>query len=51
MTIPVLAGGSTMALHESQSRLFENLVGRSKAFLQGLWPALTDLFPSQLGRG
>ena len=44
----VLAGGSTMALHESQSRLFENLVGRSKAFLQGLWPALTDLFPSQL---
>ena len=44
----VLAGGATMALHESQSRLFENLVGRSRAFLRHLWPVLTDLFPAQL---
>lgn len=44
----VLTGGSTMALHESQSRLFENLVGRSRSFLHALWPVLTGLFPAQL---
>ena len=44
----VLSGGSTMGLHESQSRLFENYVGRSRAFVRHLWPALTDLFPDQL---
>ena len=44
----VLSGGSTMGLHESQSRLFENYVGRSAAFLRYLWPTLTELFPAQL---
>lgn len=44
----VLSGGSTMGLHESQSRLFENYVGRSRAFLHYLWPTLTGLFPAQL---
>ena len=43
-----LAGGSSMGLHESQSRLFENLVGRSPAFLHYLWPLLAELFPAQL---
>ena len=44
----VLSGGSTMGLHESQSRLFENYVGRSRAFVRHLWPTLTGLFPDQL---
>lgn len=44
----VLAGGSTMGLHESQSRLFENLVGRSRAFIHCLWPDLRELFPEGL---
>lgn len=43
-----LAGGSTMGLHESQSRLFENCVGRSRAFLRWLYPLLRELFPAQL---
>lgn len=44
----VLSGGSTAALHESQSRLFENFVARSRPFLHYLWPRLLELFPAQL---
>ena len=43
-----LAGGSTMGVHESQSRLFENYIGRSQGFIHALWPTLTQLFPQQL---
>ena len=44
----VLTGGATMGLHESQSRLFENYVGRSRAFMRCLYPILRELFPAQL---
>jgi carboxypeptidase Taq len=44
-----LARGTTMAMHESQSRLWENLVGRSRPFWQGFYPRLQELFPMQLG--
>lgn len=44
----VLSGGATMGLHESQSRLFENYIGRSRAFIRHLWPTLCELFPTQL---
>ena len=37
-----------MGIHESQSRLFENLVGRSRAFVHYLYPTLKELFPAQL---
>ncbi len=43
-----LAGGATIGLHESQSRLFENYVGRSRAFIHYLYPTLLELFPTQL---
>lgn len=43
-----LAGGATMGLHESQSRLFENCFGRSLPFLQGILPEIQRLFPSQM---
>lgn len=43
-----LAGGASMGVHESQSRLFENYIGRSLPFITGLWPTLTKLFPEQL---
>jgi carboxypeptidase Taq len=36
-------------MHESQSRLWENLVGRSRAFTDFLLPHLKDHFPHQLG--
>jgi len=44
-----LAGGSSNGIHESQSRLWENLVGRSRPFWQFAFPALRALFPGQLG--
>jgi len=43
-----LATGTSMAVHESQSRMWENLVGRSKAFWVFFYPKLQKLFPSQL---
>ena len=36
-------------MHESQSRLWENLVGRSRAFTDFLLPHLKEHFPTQLG--
>jgi carboxypeptidase Taq len=44
-----LAGGASMALHESQSRLWENLVSRSQPFWEGFYPRLQEYFPAQLG--
>lgn len=44
----VLAGGGSIGLHESQSRLFENHVGRSREFLSCLWSKLLELFPENL---
>ncbi|HZH97453.1 MAG TPA: carboxypeptidase M32, partial [Fimbriimonadaceae bacterium] len=40
-----LAGGVSLGLHESQSRLWENIVGRSKAFWQRFLPDLQARFP------
>jgi carboxypeptidase Taq len=44
-----LADANSLVLHESQSRLWENLVGRSLPFWQGFYPRLQELFPAQLG--
>ena len=44
----VLAGGASMGLHESQSRLFENMVGRSRGCIHLLWPTVHTLFGPQL---
>ncbi len=43
-----LAGGTSLAIHESQSRMWENLVGRSLPFWEHFFPALKKTFPSQL---
>lgn len=45
----LLAGGASLAIHESQSRMWENLVGRSRAFWRHFYPRLQEYFPSQLG--
>jgi len=44
----LLANGASMAVHESQSRMWENLVGRSRAFWQFFYPRLVKQFPQQL---
>jgi carboxypeptidase Taq len=43
-----LASGASLALHESQSRMWENLVGRSLQFWKYFYPKLQNTFPSQL---
>jgi carboxypeptidase Taq len=44
-----LAAAPSMGLHESQSRLWENLVGRSSPFWGFLYPRLRAAFPEALG--
>jgi carboxypeptidase Taq len=44
----LLEGGASLGIHESQSRLWENLVGRSRAFWEHFYPALQDRFAAQL---
>ena len=39
---------SSLSLHESQSRLWENFVGRSLSFWKHAFPELVDMFPEQL---
>ncbi|MCQ3939052.1 MAG: carboxypeptidase M32 [Chloroflexi bacterium] len=43
-----LEGGTSLAVHESQSRMWENLVGRSLPFWEHFFPELKKTFPSQL---
>ena len=42
-----LGSGSSMAVHESQSRFYENLIGRSRPFCEALLPLLREEFPEQ----
>jgi carboxypeptidase Taq len=44
-----LAAAPSMGLHESQSRLWENLIGRSLPFWRFLYPRLQAAFPGALG--
>ncbi|NPA05998.1 MAG: carboxypeptidase M32 [Chloroflexi bacterium] len=43
-----LMGGASLGVHESQSRLWENLVGRSRAFVHWLLPRLQAAFPGTI---
>jgi carboxypeptidase Taq len=44
-----LGHGASAGVHESQSRLWESLVGRSRPFWRAFYPSLQKLFPAQLG--
>lgn len=44
----LLAEGTSLGIHESQSRLWENVLGRSKPFWQFYYPRLQEFFPAQL---
>ncbi len=43
-----LADGTSAGIHESQSRLWENLVGRSQGLWTFFYPKLQGVFPDQL---
>jgi carboxypeptidase Taq len=44
-----LGTGVSLGLHESQSRTWENLVGRSRSFWRFFYPRLQEAFPERLG--
>ena len=44
-----LCHGVSSALHESQSRMWENIVGRSRPFWNHFYPAMQAAFPEALG--
>ena len=43
-----LASGASMGLHESQSRFYENIIGRSLPFCKALLPVMQEVFPAQM---
>jgi len=44
----MIYGGASMGIHESQSRFYENLIGRSRAFVNYIFPKAKELFPEQM---
>jgi carboxypeptidase Taq len=46
----ILGTGTSLAVHESQSRMWENVVGRSRGFWGWAFPQLKALFPEQLAK-
>ena len=38
-----------MGMHESQSRFFENIIGRSPAFWAPIYGKVQEMFPDQMG--
>ena len=43
----MLGRGTSLSVHESQSRTWENLVGRSRGFWTYMYPKLVETFPGQ----
>ena len=43
-----LGGGASMGIHESQSRFYENLIGRSLEYIELIFPKMQEIFPQQL---
>jgi len=44
----LLSGGVSMGIHESQSRFFENIIGRSESFIHLIFPRMKEIFYEQL---
>ncbi len=44
----LLSEGTSMGIHESQSRFYENILGRSLGFWKYFYPKLQELFSEQL---
>lgn len=49
LTLTLAGTGASMAMHESQSRFYENNVGRSREFWEPVYGKLSETFPEQLG--
>lgn len=49
LTQTMVGQGASMGMHESQSRFFENIIGRNKAFWVPVYGKIQKLFQKQLG--
>ena len=45
----VLDGAASLSLTESQGRFYENVIGRSRSFIEYIYPELVELFPIPIG--
>lgn len=49
LTLTPAGQGASMGMHESQSRFFENIIGRNRAFWVPIYKKVQEMFPDQLG--
>lgn len=49
LTQTLVGQGASMGMHESQSRFFENIIGRNEAFWIPVYKKLQEQFPKELG--
>lgn len=49
LTLTPAGQGASMGMHESQSRFFENMIGRNRAFWVPIYGRVQKMFPKQLG--
>ena len=48
ITMLPIGRGVSMSVHESQSRFFENIIGRSEPFIEAIFPRMQEIFQEQL---
>lgn len=48
ITQTLVGGGASMGMHESQSRFYENIIGRSKEFWEPIYDRLVNTYPENL---
>lgn len=48
ITLTPIGGGTSMGMHESQSRFYENNIGRSREFWVPIWEKVKAFFPEKL---
>ncbi|MDO5350275.1 MAG: carboxypeptidase M32 [Lachnospiraceae bacterium] len=48
LTQTLVGQGASMGMHESQSRFFENMIGRNKSFWLPIYEKLQEVFPETL---
>ncbi|MDF2540260.1 MAG: ypwA [Herbinix sp.] len=48
ITQTLVGGGASMGMHESQSRFFENIIGRSNEFWAPIYDKLVNTYPENL---
>lgn len=48
ITLTPIGGGTSMGMHESQSRFYENCIGRSYEFWKPIFPKVKEFFPEEL---